>query len=343
MNIVIRTDASRQIGSGHVMRCITLAEQLQKRGATITFICSRLKGHLIEMIRARGFRCESLTPTYHWLEDARATKAVLRNKTVDWVIIDHYSIDVKWEREVRPYTRKIMVIDDLANREHDCDLLLDYQVDSNHHYEYESLIPKNAIKLLGTKFLILRPEFYQARKQSKVRKKASHLLVAMGGTDPTGETLKVLQAIDQVNQSIDVDVVIGHNHPHQKQIEAWCDQHMNATCHIAIHYMADLMQAADFAIGAGGTSTYERAFLGLPAIVIETASNQTGVIQGAESLGIIESLGTSETVTISAIAQAIEHFIQNTGSLQRMSESAFSLFPEKNHLEDITKWILGGD
>ncbi|GAA0454018.1 UDP-2,4-diacetamido-2,4,6-trideoxy-beta-L-altropyranose hydrolase [Alkalibacillus silvisoli] len=343
MNVVFRTDASRQIGTGHVMRSLTLAEHLKKQGASVTFICSCLRGHLIDLIKGYGFQCQSITPSYDLFEDANQTKRLIEKELVDWLIVDHYSLDSKWEKVLRPYTERIMVIDDLADREHDCDLLLDYQIGSNHHLHYESLVPKDAVKLLGLKFLLLRPEFIEARKSVKIRQSVNRLLVSFGGSDKTGESVKVLRALEQLSHAVTVDVVIGQDHPFKHWIEEWCAKRSNITCHVSIDYISQLMAKADLAIGAGGTTTYERAYLGLPALVIETANNQTGVIQSAEKLGFVQSLGTSETVTTSQITTMIDQLISLPENVHHMSRNAFELFSSVIDLNEITRWMNGGE
>jgi UDP-2,4-diacetamido-2,4,6-trideoxy-beta-L-altropyranose hydrolase len=167
MNIVIRADAAVHIGSGHVMRCLTLADELRRHGASVTFICRDWDGHLQTHIMGKGYECVLLPRSEtafhaeddeyaHWLgvpiaTDAAETLAVCAGlrKRVDWCITDHYAIDARWHSELRPHVGKIMVIDDIANRPHDCDLLLDQNLYDNADERYKQLVPAHCRLLLG--------------------------------------------------------------------------------------------------------------------------------------------------------------------------------------------------
>lgn len=300
MNVVFRVDASNQIGSGHIMRCLTLACELAGKGAQCHFICAELPGNMIDYLNSKGFPvhvifCPELAEDEaenkkfdhlqllrdKKLTDAGETIKIIENiiagkDYVDLLIVDHYSLDREWEQLLRACAGKIMVIDDTADRAHDCDILLDQNLYENMEARYEGLVPDTCIKLLGPQYALLRPEFREARKSLRQRDgTVNRILVFMGGADPTNETAKALEAIKMLNRpEIVTDVVVGSSNSHRTEIKAMCDNMPNTNFYCQVENMAELMVKADLAIGGGGSTTWERCCLGLPVIIITIANNQ---------------------------------------------------------------------
>ena len=313
MNILIRTDASVSIGSGHVMRCLTVAEELRKRDHEVIFFMKSLPGNLIEYVKSRGFQVVNIF------------------QAVDVCIIDHYSLDEKWEKSIRPYVKKIVVIDDLANRVHDCDVLLDQNVVPMYEQRYDSLVPEHCIKLLGTKYLIMRNEFVEQRKQIKNRfHGVKNLLVFMGGTDPTHETIKVIRALQQSGKEFQrVDIVVGEGNPEREVIRDLCEE-LNYHYHCQINYIASLMNKADFSIGAGGSTTWERCYVGLPSSSTIVAENQIESTKMASSLGAVWDLGWHENVSEQTYKELILSLNEKQDELKKMSNEGLRLTENKN-------------
>lgn len=323
MRVVFRVDSSLQIGSGHLMRCLTLAERLKKEnGADVYFIMRDLSGNLIELVKQKNFSIfklpqveldETLAGYAKWLtvtQEQDAAETIARIKVIgklDVLIVDSYAIDMTWENMLRPYVQKIMVIDDLANRKHDCDILLDQNEYLNKDKRYEYLVPQHCRLLLGPQHAILREEFYEARKKIRVRDgKINNILVFFGGSDVSNETMKALQAISMLDRNdIKVNVIVGKSNPNQKEIEKFCDKNNNMHYFCQVDNIAEFMNAADLAIGAGGTITWERCFLGLPAIVVAIAGNQVELTEACASKGILVFLGDKGIVTTPLLSQAI--------------------------------------
>lgn len=180
-----------------MMRCLTLANFLKENGARVTFICAELAGNMIDYVKSFGFKVVAVSGKFEY--DAMRTVAILKEQECDLVIVDHYQIDEKWESVLKSELSKLklMVIDDLANRKHDCDLLLDQNYQENFESRYDTLVPEQCEKLLGPSYLLLRPEFY---KENRVRTNAQigNILVFYGGSDPTGETVKALHALSKL-------------------------------------------------------------------------------------------------------------------------------------------------
>ena len=302
MKVVIRADASLNMGTGHVMRCLTLAEALKKQGADIMFICREHDGHLLERIEQQGFKTYAL-PKVHdedkianaeadnnelygrcWLgstqqQDAELCRPILERIQPDWLIVDHYGIDQIWQTGLAPYYGKVMVIDDLANRVHRCDVLLD-QTYGRQIDDYANLVPPQTKLLLGSAYALLRPEFAQWREYSLQRRRKPEfkkLLITMGGVDPdnvTGEVLTVLEKCS-LPEEMRIIIVMGATAPHLESVKRQSTLMANkVSVKVNVDNMAELMANADVAIGAAGATTWERCCLGLPSIMIVLADNQ---------------------------------------------------------------------
>ena len=278
MKIVIRADASFEIGSGHVMRCLTVAKKLHAAGCHVQFWMESLEGNLIDFVIKEGF------------------EIIYQAEYADLYIIDHYGLGIEWERSISPYAEKVMVIDDLG-RYHDCDLLLDQNAVPKYDIRYDEKVPLNCVKLLGPKYLIMREEFIEAREQLQPRsREVKRLLVFMGGSDPTNETKKVLNALQNFTFS-HVDVVVGNSNLVKEEIKEVCEKR-GYYFHCQIDYMSQLMQKADFSVGAGGATLWERCYVGLPSSATIVADNQRETTEFAATVGVVKNLGWHEQVTV---------------------------------------------
>lgn len=335
------------MGTGHVMRCMTLARALRQRGITVSFVSREIPGHLCDFVEDDGFAVCRLpregaqamalteTPDYaRWLEATPVQDAVetglaiaALNLPVDWLVVDHYALDRNWERSMRCFTRNIMVIDDLADRHHDCELLLDHNLYENMKTRYDGLIPSHTVKLLGPAFALLRAEFRAGRRNIKARSGViERILVFFGGSDCGNVTTKVIEAI-ALNRSkrLAVDVVIGINNPNRETIEAATAQLSSAKCHFNVRNMANLMIEADLCIGAAGGTTWERCCLGLPTMVVTVADNQVEATRWLHENSILYFLGEQSRVSAKDIAETIDLFCSNSDLIRRYSKNSMSL------------------
>lgn len=325
MNIIIRTDSSRMVGSGHLIRCITLARHYNKGGNMVVFICRNLEGNVSYLVRKNGFELfmlpmketKSILRGYEkWLtvtqeQDAAETIMVMKTLSkIDFLVVDSYAIDCRWEKMLRPYVSKIMVIDDLANRQHDCDILLDQNFYLDKESRYDGLVPKHCRLLLGPKHALLREEFYQVRKSMRNRDgQLRNILVFYGGVDATDETSKAIQAILSMQETgvltdVQVNVVVGTSNERKKGIECLCNQAgFQYLCQVS--NMAELMAEADLMLGAGGSTTWERCFMQLPTIVTAIADNQVQICEDCANEGLIFYLGYWDKVRQEDICKAI--------------------------------------
>jgi UDP-2,4-diacetamido-2,4,6-trideoxy-beta-L-altropyranose hydrolase len=298
LEIGLRADASLNIGTGHVMRCLTLAEELRRRGAVCRFICREHSGHLIGYIRERGFEVLVLpnaTPSEAlaaraaedyaaWLgtdlaTDAAQARQALGGRRLDWLVVDHYALDESWERLMRPMARHILVIDDLANRRHDCEVLLDQNLGRTAR-DYAGQLPATGTVLAGPRYALLRPEFAALHAQALQRRtptRVRQLLVTLGGVDKDNVTLSVLEvlATSELPADCRIVVVMGAGAPGLQSVRDFAGR---ASSRIELRVnekdMAALMATSDAAIGAAGGTAWERCCLGLPTLVVMMAENQ---------------------------------------------------------------------
>lgn len=345
LRVAFRADASTQIGTGHVMRCLTLADALKARGAQTVFISRDLAGHVHDLVVARGHSAVLLPeptsdarppspppPHAAWLavslaQDLDETAQALGNAQPDWIVVDHYALDATWQRRLRaglPRATRFLVIDDLADRPHDCEILLDTsQPDGDERYR--PLVPPACRLLLGPHFALLRPQFRVARSQVQPRSGAiGRILVFYGGSEPGNLTAQTLHAIAQVAPQVAVDVVLGRNTSaaQRDQIEQARSRLDHATVHVDVADMAALCARADLAFGAAGVTTWERACLGLPTLAITVAENQRGVAASAARRGILSCLGDAQDMTVETIAQALREAWHNPEMLAEQSRRA---------------------
>ena len=299
--IVFRTDASIEIGTGHVARCVTLAKILQAQGKTCHFICRELPGNLIEYIESENMRVSRLPAPVEladgleitswlgvsWKQDAIECQKLFAKLQPERIIVDHYGLDRQWENLVSKGTNmKVMAIDDLANRKHQCDILLD-QTLARKKSDYDQLIPQTSVKLVGPEFALLRLEFARLRDECLPRRKhmsMNNILITLGGIDKDNIAAQVLEILEkcQLPPRIKIVVVTGANFPHFEALKKQEKQlSLSAEILVNVTNMAEIMCEADLAIGAAGTTSWERCCMGLPTLALVLADNQ---IESAEAL-----------------------------------------------------------
>lgn len=328
MKIAFRTDASLAIGTGHVMRCLTLARALRARGAECRFICRSHDGHLLDRVRESGFEAAELPATASgtpaaaaddpclahaawlgasWQRDSEATIGALAGWVPEWLVVDHYAIDKRWQSALRPHCGRIMVIDDLADRDHDCDLLLDQNLVVDLDRRYDGRVPKQCALLLGPEYALLQPEYAELHPRTPPRLgPVERILISFGGADAHNLTGRAIDAFLSIGRSdIEVDVVINPASPHAPAIRRQVEVHANITLHESLPTLAYLMLKADLAIGAAGATSWERCCMGLPSIVVVLASNQAPIAHELRNRNLARVLGPGLDITTPELASAI--------------------------------------
>jgi len=361
MRIVLRTDASLKIGSGHAMRCLTLAEELKKSGAEIAFISRAHEGNLNELISQKDIEVfelpkpEAFEPTSRkaeednyeeWLgvsqsQDAQETINVLREDPPDWLIVDHYALDQTWEKYIRPYVKNILVIDDLATRSHDCNLLLDQNWFEDKDGRYNGLVPSCCKQLLGSEYALLRPEFAEEKKKLKPRNgDVKRIFVFFGGSDPHNLTAMTLWALSQPELiHLEVDAVISENNPYRDELKELALTRPLTQLHIQVDNMASIMAKADLAIGSGGATTWERICLNLESCVVIIAKNQNEVNSHLARNGYIHLLGYAHEINPKFLKENIVNRILQIN--KKMGRADYSTMCDGRGLERVVNNLYG--
>jgi UDP-2,4-diacetamido-2,4,6-trideoxy-beta-L-altropyranose hydrolase len=314
MKVVFRVDASGEVGFGHLSRCINLAEALRNRGNEVSFVCRDDEAKSFRALENRLFATVLLPmpaagEVVDQHEDALQTIQALQGRHPDWLVVDTYLLDKEWERSMRPHVAKIAVIEDLFGREHDCDLIIDQNYSERSVQSFEKFVPKTCEFLLGPRFALIGEQFKRLRNlKSKPTTDLKRIFVFCGGSDPQNLTQL---AVDEIScgdlGNVAVDVVVGaQNKTFNRKAE------VNLSANIEIHDAGDefarIMSTADLAIGAGGTTLWERMCLGIPSIVVSIADNQNPACEKLGRDGFINYLGGQSSLNPGAIRDAVVGF-----------------------------------
>ena len=317
LKILIRADASIQIGSGHIMRCLTLAHALSQQGHQILWIMRALQGHWAIFVRQQGFTVVLLPePSFDfcvdepifahstWLgcsqqQDIADCAPIISDYNPDWIVCDHYALSSIWQNAAKEICKsQILVIDDLHDRPHAANVLLDQNFGRT-PADYQAYVLPNTHLLLGTRYALLRPEFAQWRAYPIQSHDGYRVLVNLGGVDKDNITLKILHRLAQSQlSSLYITVVMGLNAPHIESVKNYALQ-APFSCEVVVqsNNMAQLMAQSDWAIGAGGGTTWERCCLGLPALTLILADNQRNIAQQLHHIGASYAFEINEIET----------------------------------------------
>jgi UDP-2,4-diacetamido-2,4,6-trideoxy-beta-L-altropyranose hydrolase len=331
LKAAIRVDASTEIGSGHVMRCLTLANTLTKQGFKVVFICKIISGYSYSAIEEQGFQIISIKGliTSDFYSDAKSTIDAIDSLPypIDWLIIDHYQIDREWESAVRHSVGRILVVDDLANRLHDCDILLDQNPYCDLTSRYKTLVPSSCLQLLGLDYLMLRSEFISKSncfiKESEI---ATNILITMGGTDEKNITSLVLNALSKANIQVplSIRVAVGSGCPHFdiiKKVSNTVKTHQ-ILIERQISNISEWMEWSDLAICGGGFTSYELAFMGVPTFVITTSPTQLEAATTLNRLKINQFIGEFKTLSMDDLVENLIYAIFNSQNRMELSLNA---------------------
>ncbi len=347
MKVVFRADASPTLGVGHVMRCISLARLLVSKGASIRFVCfplpNAIRDNILEIgcelkeiddghfVSVGGAERQSLDQSSVWtlnrqMQDAKNTLNLIADGNWDWIVVDHYSISDGWEGLIKEKVKNLLVIDDLANRKHNCDVLLD-QTLGRAESDYKPYVSQGAELLVGAKYAMLRPEFAELRSYSLNRRSKSNskkMLISLGGGDFENVTAKILDTLSSLSyiDSWKITVILGAASPWVREIEKLIKQRkLKIELIVNCSNVAKIMSDSDFAIGAAGSSSWERCCLGLPTILIKLAPNQADVMEGLEKTGAVIPIYSIEKIS-SELPRIMSSLNSNLIDVHAMSVNA---------------------
>ncbi|MBA7614856.1 UDP-N-acetylglucosamine--N-acetylmuramyl-(pentapeptide) pyrophosphoryl-undecaprenol N-acetylglucosamine transferase [subsurface metagenome] len=318
--LIIRADASTQIGTGHLMRCLALGQAWKDADGRVTLITACQNKDLLQRLKEEGFDLHPLACPYPDPSDWDYTKDILAAHPNAWVVLDGYHFDEVYQQWVKEVGHRLLVIDSAAHLKHYfADIVLNPYLHAEQlHYSCE---PYTRL-LLGTSYVLLRREFLAWKDwKREIPKLATRVLVTLGGSDPENITLKVIQALQKIDvPGLEATVVIGASNPHADTLKATAGQ-SRVPIHL-IHNapnMMELIAQADLAITAGGITPWEMCFMGLPMLIMVTADNQRANVQTMHQAGIAENLGWHKDVDEGKIAGQLKAMINSQGLRQSMS------------------------
>ncbi len=326
MLILIRADASPEIGTGHIMRCLALAQNLQHQHIKPVFVCVNLPPQLATRLTSENIDFILINEDVASSNDAQTTIKLSRKYQCNCIIVDGYQFDYEYQKRLKQVGLKVLFFDDYGHCKHYCaDLILNQNLGANEslYLNRESYTQL----LLGTNYTLLRKEFWQWRKwQRYINPLAKKILVTLGGADPDNITFKVLQALSLFKQELEIIVIVGASNPNYEQLSSFCKSlNLNITLKKNVTSMPELMAWADIAVAAGGSTNWELAFMGLPSIILTIADNQQEIAHKLGEMGLTISLGWHENVTVEMIKDAIAKFRESPEQRYQMSKQGRKL------------------
>ena len=338
--VAIRADASSAIGTGHIFRAMAVFDAWMAQGGDCFFVCADAPGNLIELLQARGYRTIPIPNQLDQAADARAFRsAVSEAGGADTIWVDHYGLDLTWEVAARGNARMLCVVDDLANRSHDCDLL----IDTSHEVDvYDRLVPAHTKRLIGLDFIPLRAEFTQSQRPIRQETaRVKRILVTLGGNDPLDTSSLVLEALNHASMSsFAIDMTVGSANPRANALRECAEKMPNVTLYFQHSEMADLMARADLCIGAGGTTSWERCYMGLPTLGLVLAENQVNFMARLSRLGVAKDAGWADQLDARQLRDILQEVIEDCHWRAKASRIGQSLIDGKGVARIIAR--LGG-
>lgn len=337
--VIFRLDSSKNIGSGHLQRCVTLANYLKTKGVGSIFICKNLEGNFNHIITKENYPLRHVGTDLNESDDALETlKIIEQHENSIALIIDHYQLSLQFESIIKRTGIKIMVIDDLMNRRHQCDILLDQNYKTSYENAYQDLVPSNTKKFLGPSYALLRPQFFERQSNASDQKtELKNILVFFGGSDSTGETLKFIKNLKSTKHVF--HILISKGNFFLNEILSF-KVHPQLKLHIEPENIAEIMEKCDFYIGSGGTITWERMCMKLSGIVITVADNQ---LPGAEALAkdhLQFYMGTKEEIDYIEVINELTRIEKNSLELINQQIIHFKKIFSKKYIDELLDAIF---
>jgi len=325
-SLLIRADANTRIGTGHLMRCLALAQAWKDSGGEVAFITTCESAGLLQRLSDEGFEASQLDSPYPDPADWEVTSQVLAAHPNAWVVLDGYHFDEAYQKQVKGAGHRLLVIDDMAHLEHYyADIVLNQNLHAQQlNYPCE---PYTQL-LLGTQYVLLRREFLQWQGwKRELPEVARKVLVTLGGGDPDNVTLKVISAINKLKlKDLEIKVVVGPSNPHMASLkEAIHHSPFSVQLLPSVANMPELMAWADVAVSAAGSTCWELVFMGLPTVLLVLANNQRDIGEGLSEAGVAHNLGWFEQVTDAKIADALSGLLADPDRRSMMSDSGQTL------------------
>jgi len=308
VSLVVRADASSTIGTGHVMRCLALAQGwLDSVGGDVTFVSASLADWFLRRLATEGISVVSVDGARGGLDDADLTLATAARSGARWIVTDGYAFDDRYQRAIKAGPARLLFIDDYAHcTDHSADIVLNQNLHANDRM-YRPLDDDTRL-LLGPRYVLLRREFRQAgRSSQKAAGTGTRVLITLGGGDPDDVTTKVVNALSHVPvKDLEAIVAVGPSNPNEPTLQQAVEAlPMPVRLEYGVEDMVPLMQWADMAICAGGSTCWELAYMGVPSVVVVLAENQRPIAESLAAVDAIEYLGWHSNLGVQDIAEAV--------------------------------------
>lgn len=324
-HLLIRADAGPEMGTGHVMRCIALAQAWQDIGGNVTFLTSRKTAPLESRLKSESINIVYLRSRPGTVDDALETADLVQLRGVHWVVADGYHFGSDYQWRVRESRARLLLIDDYGHADH---YYADIVLNQNIHASEGIYKKKESYTrlLLRTKYALLRREFAKWRDwKREIPEMAGRILVTLGGSDPQNATLEVIRALNLSHTpDMEVRIVLGPSNMHEASlVEAVHGSRF--TVHRSVENMPELMAWADLAVSAGGSTCWELAYLGLPCLVLVLTENQRGIAEGLDEFGTVVNLGRHQDLDAEYISEQLSKVIRSAERRKRMSQLGITL------------------
>jgi UDP-2,4-diacetamido-2,4,6-trideoxy-beta-L-altropyranose hydrolase len=325
--LLIRADANAEIGTGHVMRCVALAQAWRDSGGGVTFILGPGGVEIHERLLSEGFEISEVAGESGGAEDAAQTSELCVRKAAEWLVLDGYHFSQDYRDRIRSAPSHLLLVDDHgAFAPYNCDVVLNTNV-----YASEAIYPARHSEthfLLGSAYALLRREFLSRRRpRADEPEQATQLLITLGGADPHNVTLTVVEALGEIDdRELDLTVVLGASNRHRASVE----RALNRTSHpfrllLNVSNMPELMARSDLAISAGGGTCDELAFLRVPMFLITIAKNQEQAVEAYRRKNAAVTAGWFTVFDRAGLARSLRDVIGNRDLRRGISENAGAL------------------
>lgn len=321
--LLIRADASRAIGTGHVMRCLALAQAWQEKGGQV-YVRGRMPDGLRARLVGEGIELVNVEEKGGTPAEARVTATCADEVGASWIVVDGYHFGLAYRRNLREAGHRVLFIDDYGHADrYEADIVLNQNIDAEQDLYIDR--PEHTDLLLGPKFALLRKEFWPWREpRREIRPEAEHILITLGGADPDNITTEAVEAVGTLRTSgVRATAVIGESNPHEDAIRAAAESaRVPIDVRQNVDDMAELMADSDIAVSAGGSTCWELAFMGIPNVIVVLAENQKGIARGLDEAGTAVNLGRHEEIGTSEIESAVGSLLRNDQKRYWMAEKA---------------------
>lgn len=332
--LLIRADANTQIGGGHFMRCLALAQAWQSCGGGVTFLSYCNSDTLLRRIESAGMSFVSVDQPHPDPSDLRETLTLLDQRAAldaagCWLVVDGYHFSSAYHEAIRVAGHRLLVVDDMAHLPHyHADLLINQNI---HAKRLNYRCDADTELLLGTEYVMLRSEFQSWRGwRREIPKIASKVVVSLGSGDSDNVTLKVVQALQQGEiSSLQVRVIVGPTNPHLETLRQAASRSTNVQLLIDVTNMPEQLAWADVAVSAGGSTCWELAFMGLPSVLIVMAENQLRIAQALDEARVAVNLGWHHQISIESMVDGIDELQRSWDTRRQISDNARSFVDGK--------------